>query len=114
MTEPPTPCARCGQPMVMSRQAPPGVRRHKSRRLCTSCYPRVLERGELECYPRLRRSSDNVLEEYQHLHEQGIRSRAVLASRLGLSPGALSTLLWRARRAGDERAEKPLTRRDRL
>ena len=96
--------------MVMSRQAEPGVRRHKSRRLCTSCYPRVLQRGELESYPRLRRSGDEVLDEYRHLREQGVRQHVDLAQRLGLSPGALSTLLWRARRVRDDRAEKPPTR----
>ncbi len=91
--------------MVMSRQAEPGVRRHKSRRLCTSCYPRVLQRGELENYPRLRRSGDEVLDEYEHLREQGVDNLSVLARQLGLTSGA--------RRDGDNRVkDKPPIRGD--
>jgi hypothetical protein len=98
--------------MVMTRTAPPGVRTHKARGLCSSCYVGVLERDELDQYPRNHRASDQVLEEYLHLYQQGEHDHTRLAAQLGLSPRALYNVLHRARAAGDPRANGSATAPD--
>ncbi|PWV71374.1 hypothetical protein SAMN05421630_11522 [Prauserella marina] len=98
------PCARCKRSMAMTRNVARGGRAHKSRGLCAGCYVVVLRHGELELYPRLRRNRDEVLHEFQHLREQGIRSHRDLASALRMTEGALYNMLRRARLAGDPRA----------
>lgn len=103
-TEPgPRVCAgRCGRPLVPQHATPgPGEARHASRGLCQRCR-RAIVTGTIEDFPRVYRSRDEVLDEWVRL--RGELTRREFAEHVGMTYGAVSSVLFYARADGDERA----------
>jgi len=103
-----TPCARCALPMESTRRAAAGTdqRRHVSRGLCGACYTTCSRAGELELYPRLQRTSEEVLTEYaRYREEHPTATQTEVAEALKIPRSTLSMTLARAARAGDPRSD---------
>lgn len=77
-------CQRCGTTR--------GSRR--IRRLCPTCWVRIRNTDELADYPRVTRTSDEVIEEWQVLSAYGMSKREV-AARLGMTYAAFDRALHR-------------------
>lgn len=74
------------------------------RGLCDSCFGKARYYGTLADWPRVTRSRDELLEDYQLLRSDGL-SREVIAARLGMHYDSLMRALVRAARAGDTRSD---------
>lgn len=103
------PCLRCGR-MVLphSKATRNGVsygELMQGRGLCTRCYRNVEYHGQLLEYPRLTRSRDELLEDYEVLRSQGYNWREC-ATILGMKYASFERAMERARAAGDVRARR--------
>lgn len=81
-------CARCDTP---------GERRIRG--LCNPCYRRCDRAGTLDDYPRVYRTSEEVIGDYAVLRLRGYTKREI-AHLLGMKKTALDRALCRARAAG--------------
>lgn len=89
-------CVKCDHPLTGSRSRTAEARRHRGRGLCGHCYRVAQYAGTLEDYPTLRRSSADVLEDWEELRSQGYTIQHA-AGRLGMSEAALRKAISRAR-----------------
>ena len=89
---------------------PPGAVRHAGRGLCTHHYDRAAELDILPDFPRLTRSYDDTLDDWDLLRRGGA-TRTEGAEKIGITVKALDKAIDRGRAAGDPRAvSAPLTR----
>lgn len=103
------PCLRCGR-MVLphSKATRNGVsygELMQGRGLCTRCYRNVEYHGQLLEYPRLTRSRDELLADYEVLRGQGYNWKEC-ATILGMKYTSFERAMCRARAAGDVRARR--------
>lgn len=105
-------CVECGVGMIPDQQwrrSPPpswaGVKCHRGRGLCSTCYSRASRAGTLLDYERKTVDRESMLDDLviMVLNRRN-RDTATLAQRIGMSKDALTVALMRAARAGDERA----------
>ena len=97
-------CAECATDMVPRSDAASRVSTHEGRGLCPPCYRQATYTGRLDDYPRRNWSRDELLSEWELLRGEG-HTRLQAAERLGMSALTFDRALWRARAAGDPRAE---------
>lgn len=71
---------------------------HASRGLCHPCYHRLAPDERLD-YPRLNRSREDLVEDWELLRSEGYTKRQA-AERLGMTFAAFDRAWHRARRAG--------------
>lgn len=90
------------QRLCQSCLRPPGG--HRRRGLCPSCYNRHSRRGTLDIFGRTSMPTSLLLDEYAMLRNVGVRPR-YMPERLGMSREAFERAMFRARRAGDPRAQ---------
>lgn len=77
---------------------------HAGRSLCVAHHHAATLADTLADYPRLTRSSDEVMVEWEILRTSGVTTRTEAARRIGMSIDAFDRALLRARAAGDPRA----------
>lgn len=102
----------CGRPMAPQQPTaqqpiavlPPGHVRHQGRGLCARCHRRHRHAGTLLDFPRIIRSYDDTLEEWDVLRAQEKRTRVEAAARLGMSVTALDKAIEWGLANGDPRA----------
>jgi hypothetical protein len=103
------PCLRCGRLVLphsrATRDGVPYGQLMQGRGLCTRCYRNVEYHGQLLEYPRLTRSRDELLEDYEVLRRQGYNWREC-ATILRINYPTFERALLRARAAGDPRARR--------
>lgn len=94
-------CRRCDQSMIPENRDEPG-RKHKARRLCTSCWNHLWKHrpDELADYPRASLSRAEFVEEYRFLWDAGYRVDQHIATKLGMSLDTMRTARRRAIKAG--------------
>lgn len=81
--------------------------RHVGRGLIHLCYKRLQERGQLDLYPRLTRTGDDLLDRWELLvrqYKEHEWTYADYAAELGVTRDCLEQALVRARRRNDPRA----------
>ena len=96
---------RCGKCRKVLDQ--PGCGRHRGRGLCGPCGHAVARRGQLIDYPRINRTRDELMHEWELLRSEG-HTLSQAADRLGIARGTLKRAYQRARAAGDPRAQPPI------
>lgn len=74
-----------------------------ARNLCRVCYDAAGRDGTRDNYPRVLRTRDELLEEWEWMRGQGVGFRE-FAQRVGMTFTAWDRAYWRARAAGDPRA----------
>ena len=84
------PCSDCGRIMKGAY----------CRGLCSTCYKRALDEGSVHDFERLKRSREEVIEEWEWLRSEGYTMRQA-AERLGMKYNSLYAVLWRARKAAE-------------
>jgi transposase-like protein len=97
-------CGSCGTSMVPRSSAATRVDTHEGRGLCPPCYRQAHYSGRLDEYPRRSWSRDELMGEWDLLRSDGYTRRNA-AERLGLKWETFDRAYWRARSAGDPRAE---------
>lgn len=98
-------CRRCGAFMHPQRSGGPWRHIAIGRGLCMSCWRHLQGTGELADYERVSRSRDDLLDDYEVLRGEGYDWRQC-AERLGMSYPSFERAMFRARKAGDQRARR--------
>jgi len=105
-------CVECGTEMVpdLTRRralaaGKSSLPAHRGRGLCAKDYSVAARAEALLDYDRNTADRDSLLEDMVTLViDRGITDTAKLAEEAGMAKGTLTTALWRAAKAGDERA----------
>jgi len=89
----------CGVPLVSAGAgaAPPGMRRHTGRGLCSRCHYRHRRDGTLEDFPPLTWTREELYAEWAVLRDGGTDARTA-ADRIGVSFAALEKAIHRTER----------------
>jgi hypothetical protein len=109
----PETCRRCERgPLIHGtrwRRMPKDERKavgglyHGGRGLCGTCYNQIRHQRRLHDYEPVKRSREDMLEEWEMLRSDGVTDLAIAAERMGVTRAALDKCLERARRDGDPR-----------